>query len=203
MDTRGFVHRGKTTRFRDLGALDVSALVAKLHTLAEDDWRRHDAAKPNRFDTLGGTQHLVMTFVHQVAVPTSWYALPAWDEWAPLVRPLLDEAARRLGYASAEFPRVMLARLPAGAEITAHRDGGKFPAFPHKLHIALDTNPHVEFYVDPEWRHIACGQLVEVNNNLTHAVRNDGDTPRVHLVFECFESPVDLQRHDRVGARSA
>lgn len=203
MDTRGFVHRGKTTRFRDLGAVDVSALVAKLHTLAEDDWHRHDAAKPNRFDTLGGTQHLVMTFVHQVAVPTSWYALPVWDEWAPLVQPLLDEAARRLGYASAEFPRVMLARLPAGAEITAHRDGGRFPAFPHKLHVALDTNPHVEFYVDPEWRHLARGQLVEVNNNLTHAVRNDGDTPRVHLVFECFESPVDLQRHDRVGARSA
>jgi len=203
MDTRGFVHRGKTTRFRDLGEVDVSDLVAKLHTLAEDDWRGHDAAKPNRFDTLGGTQHLVMKFVHQVAVPTAWYALPAWEEWAPLVQPLLDETARRLGYASAEFPRVMLARLPAGAEITAHRDGGNFPAFPHKLHIALDTNPHVEFYVDPEWRHIARGQLVEVNNNLTHAVRNDGETPRVHLIFECFETPLDLQRHDRVGARSA
>jgi hypothetical protein len=45
--------------------------------------------------------------------------------------------------------------------------------------------------------------LVEVNNNLTHAVRNDGETPMVHLIFECIESPVDLQRHDRVGARSA
>ncbi len=202
MDTRGYVHLGKTTGFRDLGVLDVAALQQRVRELDDEDWRRHDADKPNRFDTLGGTQHLVMKFVHQVAVPTGWYALPAWKEWEPLVQPLLEEAAQRLGYASAEFPRVMLARLPAGAEITAHRDGGRFPAFPHKLHVALDTNPHVEFYVDPEWRHIPAARLVEVNNNLTHAVRNDGETPRVHLIFECFESPVDLARHDWVGART-
>ena len=140
--------------------------------------------------------------MRQVSAPVDWYALPAWGEWAPLVQPLLDEAARRLGYAQAEFPRVMLARLPAGAEIAVHRDGGRFPAFPHKLHIALETNPHVEFYVDPAWRHLPRGQLVEVNNNLSHAVRNDGRTPRVHLIFECFESPLDLQAHDFVGARS-
>lgn len=202
MDTRGYVHRGKATGFRDLGAIAVDALSERVCALTDDDWRRHDVSKPNRFDTLGGTQHLVMKFVRLVATPTEWYALPAWAEWESLVQPLLDEAARRLGYAVAEFPRVMLARLPAGAEITAHRDGGRFPAFPHKLHIALDTNPHVEFYVDPEWRHIPRGQLVEVNNNLTHAVRNDGETPRVHLIFECFESPVDPERHDWVGART-
>lgn len=201
MDTRGLVHRGKTTRFRDLGVMDVDALATRVRALTEDEWRRHDLSKPNRFDTLGGTQHLVMVFVRKVSTPVEWYALPEWKEWEPLVRPLLDEAAQRLGYASAEFPRVMLARLPAGGEISAHRDGGRFPAFPHKLHLALETNPHVEFYVDPEWRHIPRGHLVEVNNNLTHAVRNDGPAPRVHLVFECFETPLDPQRHDRVGAR--
>ncbi len=202
MDTRGYVHRGKTTGFRDLGAIDVDALAEQVRAMPEEQWRSHDATKPNRFDTLGGTQHLVMRFVRQVAVPTDAYSLPAWTEWESLVQPVLDEAARRLGYASAEFPRVMFARLPAGSEITAHRDGGRFPAFAHKLHVALETNPHVEFYVDPEWRHLPRGRLVEVNNNLTHAVRNDGPTARVHLIFECYESPLDLQRHDRVGARS-
>lgn len=201
MDTRGYVHRGKTTGFRDLGSVDVEALCARVRALTDDVWRSHDAAKPNRFDTLGGTQHLVMKFVRHVSSPLDGYALPVWGEWRVLVQPLLEEAARRLGYASAEFPRVMLARLPAGAEITAHRDGGRFPAFPHKLHIPLDTHPHVEFYVDPEWRHLPRGHLVEVNNNLTHAVRNDGLAPRVHLIFECFESPLDLGRHDFVGAR--
>jgi hypothetical protein len=34
-----------------------------------------------------------------------------------------------------------------------------------------------------------------------HAVRNDGATARTHLIFEIFETPLDLRRHDYVGAR--
>ena len=201
IDTRGYVHYGKTTGFRDLGDLDVAALQQRVAGLDEDCWRRHDEAKPNRFDSLGGTQHIVMKFVHKVAVPTEYYALPAWSEWEPLVQPVLDAVAARLELVAAEVPRVMLARLPAGGEITAHRDGGRFPAFCRKVHVVLATNPAVEFYVDPEWRHVPPGRGFEVNNNLMHAVRNDGATARTHLIFEIFETPLDLRRHDYVGAR--
>ena len=203
LDTRGYVHFGKTTGFRDLGELDVATLQQRVAELDEDYWRRHDETKPNRFDSLGGTQHIVMKFVHKVAVPTEYYALPAWAEWEPLVQPVLDAVAARLELAAAEVPRVMLARLPAGGAITAHRDGGRFPAFCRKVHVVLATNPGVEFYVDPEWRHFPPGRAFEVNNNLMHAVRNDGATARTHLIFEIFEAPLDLRRHDYVGARVA
>lgn len=197
------MHHGKASGFRDLGSLDVRALAARVAALPESYWQERNASKPNRFDTLGDTAHIVMKFVHRVAEPTRYFELPEWALWREALEPLLEEAAARCGIARAEFPRVMLARLPAGREITAHRDGGWYPAFCRKLHLPLLTNPQTAFYVEPEWRHLPQGALVEVDNNAPHGVRNAGTSDRVHLVFELFESPLDLTRHTRVGRRSA
>jgi hypothetical protein len=201
VDTRGHIHRDKAEGFRELGSVDVQALVARVAALPESYWHARNASKPNRFDTLGNTAHIVMKFVHRPAEPTSGYTLPEWALWREAVEPILLEAARRCGLARAEFPRVMLARLPAGGEISRHRDGGWYPAFCRKLHLPLITNPETRFFVEPEWRHLPVGGLVEVNNNAPHGVRNAGSTARVHLIFELFESPLDIARHPFVGRR--
>ena len=196
------MHHGKAQGFRELGSLDVRRLAERVAALPGAYWQDRNATKPNRFDTLGDTAHIVMKFVHRPAEPTRYFDLPEWALWREEVQPLLEEAAARCGIAQAEFPRVMLARLPAGQEITQHRDGGWYPAFCRKLHVPLLTNPQCSFYVEPEWRHLPQGVLVEVNNNAPHGVRNAGPSARVHLVFECFESPLDLSRHELVGRRA-
>ena len=79
-----------------------------------------------------------------------------------------------------------------------HADGGRFPAFCHKIHVPLITNPQVGFFIEPKWHHLPVGQAVEVNNNTRHKVRNAGQTDRIHLVFELFHSPLDLSEHQQV-----
>ena len=200
IDTRGYVHRDKAAGFLELGSLDVTALAARVAALPAQYWAERNATKPNRFDTLGNTAHIVLKFVRRIADPTSYYALPEWAHWRADVEPLLQAAAVRCGYARAEFPRVMFARLPAGCEIERHRDGGRFPAFCRKVHVPLLTNPSTRCYVEPHWRHLPAGTAVEINNNLPHGVCNNGTTDRVHLIFELFESPLVLERHAFNGA---
>jgi hypothetical protein len=201
-DTRGYVHRDKTPGFLDLGRVEIGALATRIAALSPDYWHERNASKPNRFDTLGNTAHIVLKFVRRVAEPTSYYELPEWALWRDEVEPLLNEVAVRCGYARAEFPRVMFARLPVGGEVEPHRDGGWFPAFCRKIHVPLLTNPATRFYVEPQWRHLPAGEAVEVNNNAPHGVRNHGSTERVHLIFEMYESPLVLERHVFAGKRA-
>ena len=53
--------------------------------------------------------------------------------------------------------------------------------------MPLQTNPRVSFYVEPEYYHFPVGVAVEVNNLGVHAVKNDGDSDRIHLIFEYFD----------------
>ena len=199
LDTRGYVHRDKAAEVLEIGQFDVSTLAARVAALSPAYWAERNAAKPNRFDTLGNTSHIVLKFVRRVAEPASYYALPEWDCWREDLEPLLHAIAARCGIAQAEFPRVMFARLPAGCEIDRHRDGGRFPAFCRKVHVPLLTNTSTRFYVEPHWRHLPVGTAVEINNNLPHGVCNNGTTDRVHLIFELFESPLVLARHAYAG----
>lgn len=202
LDTRGYVHRDKASGILDLGPFEVDALAARVAALPLEYWRERNASKPNRFDTLGNTLHIVLKFVHKVAEPTHYYELPEWAHWREDVEPLLNAVAARCGYQHAEFPRVMFARLPPGGEIEPHRDGGWFPAFCRKIHVPLATNPSTRFYVEPEWRHLAVGEAFELDNNAPHGVRNDGTSARIHLIFELFDSPLVLDRHVYAGKRA-
>jgi hypothetical protein len=194
-DTRGYIHQNKTNSTRMLGDVDIGELTARVAALTDHDWDVHNANKPNRFGVFGTTQHVVMKFVRQLSCPVVYDELPTWDDWHDLVKPVLDRVRDLFGYEQAEFPRVMLARVPAGGEISIHADGGKFPSFCHKIHVPLITNPKVSFFIEPDWHHLPVGHAIEVNNNARHMVRNSGSVDRVHLVFELFRSPLDLSEH--------
>jgi hypothetical protein len=63
-----------------------------------------------------------------------------------------------------------------------------------RLHIPLDTNPHVVF---TQWdargkkheRHFAAGSLFYLDQRKPHRAVNEGDTDRVHLVVDIHSTP--------------
>ena len=71
---------------------------------------------------------------------------------------------------------------------STHRDANAAAKWPHKIHVPLLTNDKVTFYVDGIGYHLPEGEAVEVNNMGVHAVKNDGDTDRIHLIFEYFDA---------------
>ena len=177
----------KTTSVRRLGEVDVARLRDAAAALPEEVWNAENADKPNRFDALDSTRHIVFRFVSNFRDWRDSYARPLWDEWSPLFEPVLAAATAPYGYANGAFPRVMLARMAPGGVIHPHRDQNPAAKWPHKIHVPLQTNTDVTFFVEGVGYHFAEGEAVEVNNMGLHAVENRGATDRIHLIFEYYD----------------
>lgn len=177
----------KTTTIRRLGPVDIAELRAAALALPEALWDAENATKPNRFEALDRTRHIVFRFVDSVRDWRSSHDRPAWAMWRPLLEPVMRQAVAPYGYANGVFPRVMFARMAPGGEIKPHRDANAAAKWPHKIHVPLQTNDKVTFFVEGVGYHLPEGEAAEVNNMGVHAVKNDGDTDRIHLIFEYFD----------------
>ncbi len=177
----------KTDTVRRLGTLDVAALRDAVLAIPEEQWNAENAAKPNRFETLSSTRHIVFRFVSNFVDWRRSYDRPSWAEWKPMIEPVMAAATADYGYRRGDYPRVMLARMAPGGEIEPHCDTNPAAQWPHKIHVPLLTNPDVTFFVDDVPYHFAEGEAVEVNNMGFHAVTNRGTTDRIHLIFEYFD----------------
>jgi hypothetical protein len=177
----------KTTTIRRLGAADIARLREAVLAIPEAVWDAEDQDKPNRFGALDATRHIIFRFVSNFLDWRDSYERPLWAEWRPLVEPVLTAATADYGYAHGAFPRVMLARMAPGGVIHPHRDENPAAKWPHKIHVPIQTNDDVTFYVDGVGYILAEGEAVEVNNMGVHAVKNLGTTDRIHLIFEYYD----------------
>ena len=164
----------KTTSIRRLGSVDIAALKAAVMAIPESVWQAENADKPNRSEALDATAHIVFRFVSGLGDWRESFSRPLWAEWEPLIMPVLRAATAGYGYANGVFPRVMLARMPAGGVIQPHRDANPAAKWPHKIHVPIQTNDQVLFRLGNETHHIAEGEAAEVNNMGVHAVVNRG-----------------------------
>ncbi|KTE37329.1 MULTISPECIES: aspartyl/asparaginyl beta-hydroxylase domain-containing protein [unclassified Sphingopyxis] len=178
----------KTTSIRRLGSVDIAALQQAVAAIPETLWQAENADKPNRFEALDATAHIVFRFIANMRDWRTDYARPLWDEWEALLAPVMAAATVDYGYNNGIFPRVMLARMPAGGVIQPHRDANPAAKWPHKIHVPIETNDRVLFRIDGQTYHIAEGEAAEVNNMGVHAVTNGGDAPRIHLIFEYYDA---------------
>lgn len=195
----------KTTGVRKLGAIDIAALQTAVLAIPESVWDAENAAKPNRFEVLDQTRHIVFRFIDS---PWDWrgsHDRPAWPQWRPLLEPVMAQAVSDYGYARGAYPRVMLARMPPGGVIHPHIDANPAAKWPHKIHVPLTTNPGVVCFFGGDEHHFPVGEAVEVDNLGGHWVRNDGDTHRIHLIFEYYDAdqpdPAWLEPFLSAGAR--
>lgn len=177
----------KAKTIRELGPVDISSIREDILNIPEELWQSQDEAKPNKFDKLGRTQHIVFQFVRDYDDHVDVVDYPIWDEWKDRIQPLLDEAVKPYGYENAGFSRIMLAKLPAKGKISLHIDPYLSSNFTHKIHIPIKTNPKVEFWVDRQRYHFQEGYAYEVNNKALHGGINNGEEERINLIFEYYE----------------
>ena len=177
----------KTNSIRRLGRVDVAPLKQAVANLPEAIWDAENASKPNRFGALDATRHIIFRFVSNFRDWRQSYDRPLWNEWKAVLEPVLAGATAPYGYARGAFPRVMLARMAPGGVIHPHRDENPAAKWPHKIHVPLQMNEDVTFFVDGVAYHFDEGEAVEVNNMGVHAVENRGASDRIHLIFEYFD----------------
>lgn len=176
----------KTKSVRSLGAVDISDIKEDILSIPEEVWDLENDGKPNKFNELQKARHIVFRFVKNMEVCTQYYDRPIWEAWKERLEKVLLKAVESYGYEKGEFSRIMLARLEAGGEIAAHKDGNKAATFPHKIHIPIQTNDKVFFFANPTMYQFDEGSAYEVNNLGVHYAENGGDEDRIHLIFEYF-----------------
>jgi hypothetical protein len=177
----------KTLALRHLGPVDTGLLRAAVLAIPEAVWDAENARKPNKFDVLGNTRHIVFRFIDS---PLDWrfsHDCALWPSWRDVIEPVLAQAVADYGYARGAFPRVMLARLPAGGVIQPHIDANPAAQWPHKIHVPLVSDPRVVSCFGGQQHYFPVGEAVEVNNLAGHWVRNGSPADRIHLIFEYFD----------------
>lgn len=177
----------KTRSVKYLAQLDVASLREEILAIPEEIWDLENASKPNRFETLDKTRHIVFRFIKNLGDWREAYDRPLWNAWRSRLEPILQQASAPYGYARGSFPRIMLARMAPGGVIHPHTDNMPSATWPHKIHVPIQTNDQVKFFIDPDLHHFKQGQAVEVNNLGVHAVKNDGGSDRIHLIFEYYD----------------
>lgn len=177
----------KTQSIHRLGPVEIDELRAAVAAIPEMLWDAENAGKPNKFEALDSTRHIVFRFVANLRDWRESYDRPLWAEWRSLIEPVLAAATAPYGYASGVFPRVMLARMRPGGIIQPHRDANPAAKWPHKIHVPIETNDAVTFFIDGVGHHLPVGEAAEVNNMAVHSVTNAGATDRVHLIFEYYD----------------
>ncbi len=176
-----------------LGTFDISELRATVAAFGEEAWRADDS-RQMAFSAHASTQTLKLIadtdFRH-----TDPSVHPPFRALEPLLRPLMDHVRgaylqtlrqRRVAetHGQGYFIRALLTRLPAGGEIRPHIDEGESLKRCHRIHVPVISNPDALFMVGHLKFHMPEGEMWEINNRRTHAVRNSGNEARVHLILD-------------------
>jgi len=80
--------------------------------------------------------------------------------------------------------KLVLAELAPGERIRAHSDEAPALTLAHRCHLPIVSNEGVSFRIEREPHRLKPGTCYEFDNTRLHAVRNDGDAPRVHLICD-------------------
>lgn len=171
----------------DLGAIDPQPLDELLDRLSEQFWSIENDRKENAFDVFHSTEHIIFRFLADAADPRTHYDNPSWPIVAPIVEPVLRAVVESYGFGDPVICKAMFARLAAHATIDRHRDAARGNELCHKIHIPVRTNPGAWFRSGNETRHLERGRAYEVNNVQLHSAGNDGDSARIHFIFEVYD----------------
>lgn len=188
------INYNKVVKIKKIGKVDISELEEKVKLLSAKDWDTKEDFKVNynknessNKGALGSTQHIIFKFINKKTTPFEYIHCSRWNIWEPILMPILINATKYLNYEHPYFPKIMLASLPAKKFIPPHIDGKSDGYVAHKIHIPIETNSESFFFLEADKFHFEKGIAYEVNNGKVHGVVNNGDTNRIHLIFECLD----------------
>lgn len=160
---------------------DAAAMAAEAAALPDDAWTPHFNTQQYEGDWSG------VALRAPVGGHTPLYPDPAAGGFADTdVLARCPATAAALATLRCPVTSARFLRLGAGSRITEHRDhklsAGDGEA---RLHVPLATGPGVTFLLDGAPVDMAPGECWYLDLTRRHAVTNDGDVPRVHLVVDC------------------
>ena len=162
----------------------VTELKRELAAAPDGVWDIDDS-RSKRYAVHRQTRSIVFKWLENTWRPGTPALVQDFD-YAP---PSLAQCALAMSDVFATFyggkvVKLMLAELPAGAQITPHHDTAPALEMVHRCHVPVVTNAGVDFFIDNVPHQLKAGTAYEVDNTRLHAVLNRGLAARVHLICD-------------------
>lgn len=175
---------------RIMTGLPVASLLERVgkerFRWAENVWRQNVPESP-QWNTeviyLRYAEREKMNSVRDDPRAFNWPAL----QQMPEAHPLIETALKRIS--ALEWGRTFLVRLPAGGEVTAHQDEGKYADRFERFHICLQAGPGFEYSVRDSGGAVhtvsmKAGELWWFDHKSTHWALNKDPADRISMILD-------------------
>ena len=164
-------------------------------TVSDDEWNK-DTAVRNSKEKVGNTN--LDTRALMLKMKSSASTGPGFSNYEKndvgtlnKLKPYLDEIIAQVknfyGYKNLKLTNELFTELQKGGIIPEHTDDGKLLTTHHRIHIPLVSDPAVKFTLDHKDYYLEPGHGYEINNQLTHEVRNESNIDRIHMIIDLKE----------------
>ena len=167
---------------------------AKIEQISEQEWS--GSGREARFNVHRHTRSLSLISDDFKHLPPT--RSPIYQRFAKELQPILDTIASFYG-GDGIVLRALLVNLSGGEVIDPHFDIGMSLMHSHRVHVPIITHEQVKFCVGGEKRHLAAGEMWEINNATVHQVENFSDHERVHLIVD-WAPTATITHRERLAA---
>ena len=164
---------------------DVPAEFAEnfMAVLKEDDWYVLDYRK-NMVGNYGQSSYDSIVFRHSYKYSSdSIEDMPLYEKFKDVLQPYIDWLEERFDMTDYV---ALAARLGPKHKVAMHQDGGEFLETIHRIHFPILTNDDAFYRFANGEIQMPLNSAFEIDNIRDHGVRNDGDTPRIHLIINVY-----------------
>ena len=174
---------------------DYKGILEILKTVPEEEWNK-DTVVRNSKEKVGNTnldtRALLLKYKSTAATGPGFVDYEKNDvETLNKLKPFLDviisDAKNFYGYENLKLTNIVFTELRRGGIIPEHSDTGKMLTTHHRIHIPLVSDPAVKFTLDHKDYYLEPGHGYEINNQLTHEVRNESNIDRIHMIIDLKE----------------
>ncbi len=160
--------------------IDVKPIIKKLAQIPEDAWGQSD--REHQFEVHQQTQALLLIYDDDFRHYNPTY-LDNYSQFEDELKPLLDFIAENYQH-DGFVVRLIFARLQAHGTIPRHADREYSLLKCHRIHVPIISNDDVFFTVGGEQKVMRPGEMWEINNATFHAVDNQSDEDRIHMIID-------------------
>lgn len=155
--------------------IDIDKLVSILPNIDSDIWNEWSV----RQDKLG-------VHKHTKSIPIKWLdeCICKHSEITLAVEPYINKVESIF---NSKCVNALLIYLPAGASIAPHVDTGPMLTKVYRCHYPIVSNPEVEFVSKGASYYMEPGSLYRLQNTDIHAVYNNSNKPRIHLLVDVYK----------------
>ena len=160
--------------------VDLSFIKRKLAKIPERAW--HGSGREQTYEVHKQTQALLLIHDEDFRHYNPTYH-DLYSEFRKELKPIFDFISDHFG-GDGYIVRALFARLKGHGRIDTHTDGLFSLLKCHRIHIPIVTNDQVVFTIGGESKVLGEGEMWEINNATLHAVDNNSDEDRIHLIID-------------------